>query len=337
MLDGFGWFPEHVYRRNWLLFDDVDYVFPVFAKGISVPPKLYLSSEFHIVQPSLNDEVIDRIAAFALDDANDPQFCAFIESAVPKRDYQCAGGIVDADSQVDERRLRSVARKPAFAISYLAQKLVAYANSTGTVPIVGQDYAVKVVARVVRRGATGPIAADGLVFGRRASVVHAVGAGLSLRFVSDDLLARADVETLAVFKRESTALRDAHHAHLLKVAQEYDGFPVDDTFPELLAGLRAEAEGLRTQLDAQARDVWLSAGLELGGRALAGAAAAAVAAVALIRADLLGALAAAIPGALTGAAVAASRVADTVHTVACTRRSYMSYLTDAQRYLERND
>ena len=333
MIDGFGWFPEHVYRRNWLLFDEVEYAFPLFVKGVSVPPKLFFNKEFQLVQPGLDDAVIDRIAEGSLADANDPQFCAYIDSAVPKLDAQCAGGIVHADSQVEARCLLAAARKPAFAISYLAQKLVAYANSTGSIPIVGQDYAVNVLARVVSRNMFGPVAPDSLAFGRRALVVHAVAAGLSLRFISNDLLVRVEPEQLGRFKEKSSGLREAHHAHLLKVASEYDGLPTDTNFADRLTKLRADAEAVRIELDEQARDLWLSAGLELAGKALIGAASASVAAVALMRADLFGAAAAAIPGALTGAAFAASKALETMHKVTAKRRSYVSYLTDAHDYL----
>jgi hypothetical protein len=90
---------------------------------------------------------------------------------------------------------------------------------------------------------------------------------------------------------------------------------------------------MRTRLDDQARDLWVSAGLEVGGKALVGAASAAIAALALIRSDLAGSLAAAVPGALTGAAFAATKIAETVHRVMTQRRSYVSYLTDAQQFL----
>jgi hypothetical protein len=333
MIDGFGWFPEAVYRRNWLLFDEVDYAFPMFAKGISVPPKLFLSREFQVVQPELPGDAIDRIVQTAIADAGDAEFRRYVETAVPVKDAQYAGGIVHADSQVEDRRLLDRARDPAFAISYLAQKLVAYANATGTVPIVGQDYAVNVIARIVRRPPEGPVAADAIVFGRRAAVVHAVAAGLSLRFISNEVLESVDQERLAEFKENGKELREAHHAHLLKVARDYDGLPNDPSFPELLADLRADAEVARGKLDTDARDLWLSLGLDLGGKALVGAASAAVAAIALIRPDLQGVIAAAIPGALTGLALATTKVMETAHKAAAQHRSYVSYLTDARRYL----
>jgi hypothetical protein len=333
MIDGFGWFPEHVFRRNWLLFDDVDYTFPLFVRGVSVPPKLFLNDEFRIVQPSLADDVIDPIVEAALVDSRDPDFRAYVTSVIPKRDAQCAGGVVHADSQIEQRRLLGQARDPAFAISFLAQKLVAYANSMGAVPIVGQDYAVNILARVLRRGSAGSTASDALVTPRRAAVVHAIAAGLSLRFVGDEVLENADPERLMVFKEKAAALRESHHAHLLKVARDYDGLPGDASFGELLADLRADAEAVRVQMDEQAKDLWFSVGLDVGGKALVGAASAAVAAIALIRADMFGAVAAALPGALTGAAMAAATIAQTMHKSLVARRSYLSYLTDASRYL----
>lgn len=333
MIDGFGWFPEHVFRRNWLLFDDVDYAFPVFVRGVSVPPKLFLNDEFRIVQPSLPDDVVDPIVEAALSDSRDADFRAYVTSAVPKRDAQCAGGIVHADSQIEGRHLLGPARDPAFAISFLARKLVAYANSAGAVPIVGQDYAVNVLARVVRQGTPGSAAPGALVTPRRAAVIHAVAAGLSLRFIADDVLAQADPDRLSAFKEKAAPLRESHHAHLLNVARDYDGLPGDASFGELLADLRADAEAVRLQLDEQAKDLWFSAGLEVGGKALIGAASAAVAAIALIRSDLFGAVAAAVPGALTGAAMAATKIAETMRKTVVARRSYVSYLTDAGRYL----
>jgi hypothetical protein len=164
-------------------------------------------------------------------------------------------------------------------------------------------------------------------------VVHAIAAGLSLRFIGDDTLEHADPERLAAFKEKAAPLRESHHAHLLKVARDYDGLPGDDSFPELLADLRVDAEAVRVQMDEQAKDLWLSTGLDVGGKALVGAAGAAVAAMAMIRADLFGAVAAAVPGALVGAAVALSKVAETMHKASAARRSYLSYLTDAQKYL----
>lgn len=333
MIDGFGWFPEHVFRRNWLLFDDVDYTFPVFVRGVSVPPKLFLNNEFRVVQPSLSDDVIDHIVETALIDRRDPEFRAYLAAAVPKRDAQCAGGVVHADSQIEQRRLLGQARDPAFAISFLAQKLVAYASSEGAVPIVGQDYALNVLARVVRRGVAGSAAPDALVTPRRAAVVHAVAAGLSLRFIGDDILEAADPERLLAFKEKATPLRETHHAHLLKVARDYDGLPGDASFHELLADLRADAEAVRLQMDEQAKDLWFSVGLDIGGKALVGAASAAVAAIALIRTDMFGAIAAALPGALTGAAMATTKIAETVRKSIVARRSHLSYLTDAKHYL----
>jgi hypothetical protein len=335
LIDGFGWFPETVYRRNWLLFDDVEYAFPQFVKSISIPSKLYEHREFALVQPDLDEQLIDSLAETALLDARDSEFRAYVESSVPKRDAQYAGGVVYADNQVRARHPREQLRDPAFALSYLARKLVAYTNSTGAVPIVGQDYALNILSRVVSRDSSksAPIAADSLVFGRQALVVHAIAAGLSLRFIPDDLMEKADFDSLSKFKDKSSGLREAHHAHLLKVANDYDGLPTDAQFPERLARLRADAESVRIQLDEEARDLWLSSGLDLAGKALIGAAGAAVAAVALIRADLLGALTAAIPGAVTGISIAIAKAVETLHKATVRRRSYVSYLTDARNYL----
>ena len=336
MIDGFGWFPEPLYRRNWLLFDAVDYAFPLLVKSVSVPPKLAISEEFDLVQPDLGDEEIDRIARNATADAADATFRAFVESEVPRRDAQYAGGMVYADRQIRDRRMLPQGPDPVFAMSYLAHKLVAYANSRGSVPIVGQDYALKLLSRVVREN-TNPstLAGDSLVTGRQALNVHAIAAGLSLRFVSDDLLAAADMSALRKFKEKSTKLRQTHHLELLKIASEFDGFPIDATFPERLATLRANAEAVRNQLDLEGKDLWVSAGLDLAEKVGMGAATSAVGAIALIHASVVGALVGAIPGAIAGSVFAISKIAHTMQQFSAKRRSYVSYLTDAHAYLAR--
>ena len=329
MIDGFGWFPEPLYRRNWLLFDDVDYAFPHFVKSISIPRAIAQHTEFQIVQPELGDDVIDRIVAQAAADAADPAFRAMIES-VPRRDAEYASGIVYADQEVRDRHLLR-APDGVFAMSYLAQKLVAYASSCGSVPIVGQDYAVELLSRVVRREKQQHLAPASLITDRQALNVHAIAAGLSLRFISDDVLTHADIDDMQAFKEKSASLRDLHHAQLLKAARDYDGLPVDDKFAERLAALRADAESVRNELDLQGRDLWASLGLQLAdkGGAAAIAAGSIVGAIAMIRADLFAAAAAAIPAAV----YAASQIVQTLHHVKTQSRSYVSYLTDARQYL----
>lgn len=60
MIDGFGRFNEADYRRSWLFFEQVDYIFPTEINGpLRMPATLASKPLFTVVQPRSSKTTIE--------------------------------------------------------------------------------------------------------------------------------------------------------------------------------------------------------------------------------------------------------------------------------------
>src|SRR5689334_5033188 len=124
MIDGFGWFEESDYRRSWLSFDDVDYIFPVEVGGpIRYPSSLEDNPSFTVVRPRPD---IATVLAAAARDAADERFRALVLQA-PSRDLEYSHLIVLSDRTLPALAPAQAA-DPVFAVALLTNKLLAYAR-----------------------------------------------------------------------------------------------------------------------------------------------------------------------------------------------------------------
>jgi hypothetical protein len=74
MIDGFGWFGEDDYRRAWLLFDEVDYLFPGELAGpLWYPTTVFEETEYRAVRMSTAAEA-DSFAEAVEADHGDETF-----------------------------------------------------------------------------------------------------------------------------------------------------------------------------------------------------------------------------------------------------------------------
>ena len=100
MIDGFGWFTEASYRRSWLFFDEVDYLFPSDSAWPGYPPPWAASSrDFALARPELSpaemESLVDGARACC-----DSHFSTFVNDNVPERDARYAVDAVSFDNDV---------------------------------------------------------------------------------------------------------------------------------------------------------------------------------------------------------------------------------------------
>ena len=142
MIDGFGWFAEASYRRSWLFFDEVDYIFPNRSAFPGYPPRWAASArDFALARPEL--PVADLEALFErVRICCDAEFRALVAANVPEKDARYAVSAVSFDEDLRPLREKTgLALEPAFALAFLAAKLLETAERTGSVPIFGRPYA----------------------------------------------------------------------------------------------------------------------------------------------------------------------------------------------------
>ena len=339
MIDGFGWFPEARYRRSWLLFDDVDYIFPNVVSGTMIPQWVRNSRECFVIEPEIDESDVWELAVAAIKTSKDPSYRSQLLRAIPKTDLEYAVKVVRQDTDLIRLYSSTDPDDPVFAISYLAEKLVHYSECEGSIPIVGQDYAIALLTNIVRRRIeteTATLGDDALLTGRQAVSLHAFAAGLSLRFLTDEDLLSSDIDILLNFKRKNQELLDLHHTHLLDVSQQFDGLPQDSNFFDQLAQLRSEAEATRRQMDEHACEAWIEAGLKVAKQALVAGTGGLITALGVIGATpTMEILSKAAPAAIAGAGIAAATSIGALVKAKKARRTQLSYLLNAEKYLAR--
>jgi hypothetical protein len=327
MINGFGWFSEERYRRSWLLFDEIDYIFP--RSRTQHPPINVLSRpDFRVIQPEADgvDERVERSKA----DANDAEFRVGVLQHMSKADLRIAEEMVRADME-----LRGVDETdPVFCVSYLVDKLLDHADAQGAIPIVGQDYAIDLIRAKLNRRARTELAPSSLVTASQGLNVFAFQAGLSYRFLSDADLLGTDMAQLRKFKEDNRVLLDRHHRHIVQVAQEFEGLPRTPEFVNRLAVLRAEAEATRQALDDTALDAWRTAGLDLAQKLVVATMAGAATALGILAHATIGdVVRTATTAAAAGLGVAGAAAIGTIGAIRRSRRSYLGYLMNAEKYL----
>jgi len=337
MIDGFGWFKESDYRRSWLFFDEVRYVLPEGTEGpIVYPPWVFQRPDYRVTYPTLGAEEAARIVESAGDDAADPSFRNLIEGNVPAKDREYAVLVVESDRRLREAIPPELARDWVFALALLINKLILCAASCGAVPIVGRRYAPELIARKIEKWAGNDPERQTALPGdpKRVLSFAAFAAGLSFDFLSDDSLVSVPMDQLTKFKQKNQRLLEKHQLSILEVVQKYHGLGEGQDFLETLSNLRLQAAKQRQELDEEARDAWLSMGLEIAKKAVLAASAGAITGIAVLRghslADLIGV---GIPAVVSGVGVAAAATIDTVGKIHQLRRNSMAYLFETQKLM----
>ena len=329
MINGFGWFSEARYRRSWLLFDEVDYIFPR-SQNRHPPINVLARPDFKVTQPGAVAEVVDERVERSKADARDAEFRAGVLQHISKADLRIAEQMVRFDTELCDVD----ATDPVFCVSYLVEKLLDHADAEGAIPIVGQDYAIDLIRAKLNRCARIELAASSLVTVNQGVNVFAFQAGLSYRFLSDADLLGTDIARLRKFKEGNRVLLDRHHQHILHVAQEFEGLPRTPEFTKRLAALRAEAEATRQALDDTARDAWRTAGLDVAQKVVVATMAGAATALGILCTSTAGdVVRGAGAAAAAGLGVAAASAIGAFAAIRRSRRSYLGYLMNAEKYL----
>ena len=142
------------------------------------------------------------------------------------------------------------------------------------------------------------------------------------------------IDRLKKFKENNHRLLEKHQLSILEVTQKYHGLGEGQDFREALADLRLQAAKQRQELDEEARDAWLSMGLEIVKKTVLAASAGAITGIAVLRghslADLIGV---AVPAVMSGVGVAAVATVDTMEKIHQLRRNSMAYLFEAQKLI----
>jgi hypothetical protein len=333
MLDGFGWFPEERYRRTLLLFDNIRYVLPDYVSGLMAPPWVYGRPDFEPVEHrSDSSDVRERLERAELG-ARDVGFQQAFE-AVPDDDAAYALRVVAADREL-RFDSRSLVEEPIVAVSYLAEKLLDHCHVSGSIPVVGQDYASRILAFKSAQRLGGPPSSGDILTGQQATALHTVAAGLSYTFVSDADLLATSPERILQYKTSNRELLERHQMHLVSVAQRFAELSSDDgRFATEMVALRQQALSDRMTMEHDAWQAWRSAGLQLAQKSLLVAGGGLITALGLIGTrSLLEVAASALPamvGATAFAAVEGLKARETVRKV---RTVAVSYLVGASEGL----
>ena len=314
MIDGFGWFEEGDYRRAFLLFDHVDYLFPSDVQGpLWYPPSVFESAAYSArsVASDLGEHALAESVARDLAEEGFRKAAA----KVPPADRHYARNVVTTDPELSWLLKRHAHESDEAALSLLSSKLLACAARAGSMPIVGREYAWEMLTAKLRLGAAdlfSETAAEALATPEQQVVCSVLTAGLSMAFLDGEALTRTPFEALASFKAKNARLLERHQLSLVDAAQAFAGLPSDADLKARIAKLRTEAQRERLAMETEAEEAWLAAGLKLGQKAAIAAASGALPLVAFLRnATIPDLLAAALPAAglaLAGALGAADKV-----------------------------
>jgi hypothetical protein len=300
MIDGFGWFAEGDYRRSFLLFDRVDYLFPSKVHG----PLWYPESVFQSQEYSARRTTIDlsraEIQQSVARDLADGAFCA-LAGRVPPADRDYAQKVVATDSELAWVLDAFPDQRPSVALSLLTSKLLMTAARSGQMPIVGRDYAWQMLMAKLRlEPADSPptLAPTKIVTAPQQILCSVLAVGLAFGFLDGDALAAAPFQALAGFKEKNQSLLDRHQLSLVEAAQQFDALPSNADLQARIAKLRTEARREQLEIEAEAKEAWLAGGLKLARNAVVAVASSALPLVAFIRhATMAEMMVAALPGA----------------------------------------
>jgi hypothetical protein len=339
MIDGFGWFKEADYRRSWLFFDEVEYILPESSAGPLVyPPRVFERQDCRVVFPTLTGDEVSRIIQRATEDASDLTFREMVANKVPRKDLEYAALVIASDRQLRDQVPQAHAQDAVFALALLINKLILCSARSGALPIVGRDYAPPLIARKLDKWIDTERQERNLPIVDPKTGLSFAGfeAGLSFDFLSADALSSIPIERLAKFKDRNQKLLEKHRISILEVAQKYQGLPTGEGFGAALSDLRLQAAKQRQELDDQAREEWLSMGMEIAKKALLAASASAATGVAILRGhsftDLMGL---ALPATASGIGVAAVATMDAIKQIHYLRLNNMAYLFELQKLVSR--
>ena len=331
MVDGFGWFHEVDYRRTWLLFRDVDYVFPTLVPGVypnytEAPP-----AAFRVRTLAETDETVRA----RIDSARALSDNLALSSALdqtPARDLEYAARVVRFDANVQRLGPDATVRAPRTCFVYLACKLLDYSCQETAVPIIGNEHARRVLMHVIASRHAARL--DGLASPRQGITYQAFGAGLSFHFLSDQDVMAPTWTHLGRFKDRNRGLLERHQLHLLSVVAQFCSSLESPSFLEHVAVLRQEAEQTRRELDDLAHDAWLDGGLRLVKKGITGAAAGGLAGLGLAAGtSQSGGTIGIMPVALGAVGLGVSEAISAAIRAWRARRVYVTYLLKAQKSL----
>jgi hypothetical protein len=332
MIDGFGWFEKVDYRRSWLLFDDVDYIWPVATRGPFVLPAEKMFVECTVIRPSLAREALAALVEAARADAASPPMRDILVT-VPKQDLEYAQSLVWSDveiaSVVGDRPL-----PPDVSLMFLVNKLLVHASETGSVPMVGREYASRIVQTKLQTCAATFAPSARLSTLKQHMQYACISAGLAFGFVDDEVLVKTPMSRLIAFKEKNARLLDRNQVHLLDIAQQYAALSGSQLEDKIVA-LRTEGQKKRVELEEDARQLWLSAGLDVAKKSVVAASASSglLTAIALVQHASLSHVAfASVPA----AAAAATALIDVARSFNAKPRTPMAYLLSARHFLERS-
>lgn len=340
-IDGFGWFRPGDARRAFLLFDEIDCVFPDEEVGdLWYPPPVLHRAEYRARRVALNVDV-DGVARTVAAACGDPAFRGLV-AALPAEDLRYAVEVARTDGELRTLTLPRAQLEPTAAIAALIAKLLAYAAHTNTVPIVGKAYAYPLMRRTLElshelsRAALDPTRPGVLASPGRKLSVAALAAGLSLEWLDAAALERLPFTALAEFKQRHARLLAQHQTHLVESVQTLSELPEGPEFASRLAELRLAAAKQRAALDEAGRTAWHTLGGQLTTQAIVAGAGAAVPVVAAIRglglAELVGLV---VPGVVAGAGIVARSVLDKRERDRQAAPPAMAYVFEGQALLER--
>jgi hypothetical protein len=330
MVEGFGWFRPGDYRRAWMLFDEVGYVFPAeLRRDAGFVALLQPNPWCHVQQPRLDAGDRAEVEAGLVRDTASAGFRAAVRQ-IPAEDLEYARDVVAADLQVCDLLGEFERSDRVPALSILTSKLLIAARNSNAVPIVGKAYAWSLLGAKLGKD-------DDVDFDiRNRANVAAFAAGLSLRMIDESTLANVTFDDLQAFKQRNASLLERHQHRLLTVANAFDGLPRGSEFDRALQTLELEAQAERLELDRIWTDAWKDAGFDLLKRGVAAAAVGAVPALAMVRdSSWTGLLQAAIAPVVAGLGVVAIGAMDAAREVRRSRSTAMAYLFEANRVLAR--
>jgi hypothetical protein len=334
MIDGFGWFEAGDYRRAWLLFDELEYVLPGRLDGpLWYPLHVCESTEFRIEWFRV-DDFRDAVHQGVLTDSRD-QVLREMVSQVPARDLWYARSVVESDADMRDLLSEFPADDPVPAVSALVTKFLLRTAITGSIPIVGKEYAWSILSRKIELLAatsTRAMEARGLLTDSQGAAFSRFAAGLSLDFLSTPSLVDVPFEKLKEFKERSKPLLRDHQLHLAEVAQKFDQIPHGEAFTKNLRELRLAAEARRAELDAAAREAWSTMRFDLGKRAIEGALATLPPLLMLTQHRPIHEL---VISLLPAAAIAANGAIGAAEKIERSRLGKMAYLFEARRAFEK--
>lgn len=261
MVDGFGWFEEADYRRSWLFFDDVVYVIPEDTKPpLGYPPQLFHREDCRAVRPAFTKTAWQTIGDAARRDAASTELRRIV-AQIPQRDLDYACFVTACDRPMADALGLDRHIEPAFAIALLLEKLLVYAHENGLVPIVGRNWARRLLETKLTRPQ--PPSERALLSPAQGIAYDTFSAGLSLDFVDDAKLGAIAFDKLESFKHTNRQLLERHQVHLSEVTQQFQALPNSSERARKLAELKLAACKQRIELETSAHESVLTLGLDL--------------------------------------------------------------------------